>query len=293
MKSAAFHSAVLVTRILALFIGISCELRAIEPQDIHPPEDLMYVFEFPPLYGTKDQDSAFWAEQRQRIFATPDITNRLYDLLWPTVEAGRIDLFQMIFRALRIKADLTPEQVRRITDKLREEAIPDPTGANYTRQWFVESAIGMLSAYPSSDHEDLLLSLLEKGDEGWRVAAARSLGHIGTRRSIESVRRLAEIRAKRGDPKMTAEMTARYGKLNGDSVAAALSNLERRVAISERKLTRDNLRDERDLKSKDGISKPADSKSPGKQIKFISAIIVSAFMIGVGIYYFLTRRHSV
>jgi HEAT repeat protein len=68
----------------------------------------------------------------------------------------------------------------------------------------------MLSAYPSPDHEDLLLSLLEKGDEGWSRAAAMSLGHIGTRRSIEPVRKLVEIRAKQVDPKMVAEMTARW-----------------------------------------------------------------------------------
>jgi hypothetical protein len=293
MNSTAHRPIGFATRILVLLVGISCELRAIAPEDIRPPEDLMYVFEMPPLYGTKDQDDAFWAEQRKRILETPDITNRLYDLLWITVEAGRIDLFQMIFSALRIKADLTPDQVRRITDKMREEATPDATGKNHTKQWFVESAVGMLSAYPSPDHEDLLLSILEKGDEGWSRAAARSLGHIGTRRSIEPVRKLVESQAKRVDPKMVAEMTARYGTLKGDPLVTTLSNLERRVAISERKSTRDNLRDERDFESKDGISNPADSKSPGKQMKPIWAIIVSALMIGVGIYYFLRRRHSV
>ena len=291
MSSATYYSIVFVTRILVLLIGISCELRAVEPEDIRPPEDLMYVFEMPPLYGTKDNDDTFWAEQRKKILETPDITNRLYDFLWATVEAGRIDLFPRIFSALRTKADLTPDQVRRITDQIREKATLDATGTNYTNQCFVESAAGMLSAYPSPDHEDLLLSLLEKGNDNWSRAAALSLGHIGTQRSIEPLRKLVEIRAKRVDPKMVAEMTARYGTLRGDPVAAALSNLERRVATTERKSARDDRLDPRDLESKGGISNPANSKLPGKQIKSISAIIAGAFVLSLeSVFGTLLRR---
>jgi hypothetical protein len=293
MKSTACYSMVVVTQMLAFLLAISGDLRAVAPEDIRPPEDLMYVFERPPESGTKDNYAAFWAERRKRLLETPDITNRLYDFLWPTVEAGRIDLYQNIFSALRIRGDLTPEQIRRITDQMREKATPTVAGTTSNDQSFVESSASLLGNYPSPAHEDLLLSLLKMGDDNWSRAAAISLGHIGTQRSIEPLRKLVEQRAKRVDPKMRDEMTVRYGTLRNDPVVLALSDLERRVATSERKSSRNNGLDQRDLESKGGISNPADSKSSSKQKKSMAAIIAGAFIIGVGIWYFLKRRCGV
>ena len=291
MKSTTCYFMVVVMRMLAFLLAMSGELRAVAPEDIRPPEDLMYVFERPPLYGTKDERAVFFAEQKKRILEAPDITNRLYDFLWPSVEAGRFDLYQYVFYAFYVRGDLAPEKLQKITDQISEKATPDVAGTTSNDQIFVESAASLLGNYPSAAHEELLLSLLKMGDEGWSRAAAISLGKIGTRRSIEPLRQLVKTRAERVDPKMRDEMVARYGPLPaGDPVAAALSNLERRVDTSERKSSRDNRLDQQDLESKGGISNPADSKSSGKQNKSIAAIIAGVFVIGVGIWYFLRRR---
>lgn len=294
MKSITCYFMIVATRMLTLLLAMSGDLRAVAPKDIRPPEDLMYVFEQPPLYGTKNERAAFSAEKKKKILEAPDITNRLYDFLWPTVEAGRTDLYSYIFYVFQIRGDLTPEQLHRITNQMREKATPIVAGTTSDDQFFVESAASMLGAYPSAAHEELLLSLLKMGDEGWSRAAGFSLGKIGSRRSIEPLRQLVKKRAERVDPKMRDEMIARYGPLSaGDPMATALSNLERRVATSERKSSRDNQLDQRDLESKAGIANPADSKSSGKQNKSIAAIIAGVFVIGIGIWYFLRRRCGV
>lgn len=275
---------------LALLLPISGELRAVSPEDIRLPEDLMYVFEQAPIYGSKDEVAIFWNKNKKQILETPDITDRLYDLLWPTVEAGRLDLFQMIIRAFAIRGDLSSEQLTRITDKLREKATPEIAKSSSSDCWFVESVASMLGAYPSAEHEEILLSLLKLGNDGWSRAAGISLGKIGTRRSLSSLRELAATRKAEVDPEMRDAMIARYGKPGTDSIAEALDNLQRRLNTSERRSSREAGLYQKDYEFKSRSTDPANSESYRFRNSSIAAMILSLVIIATAVWRFLKVR---
>ena len=292
MKPTAYYVMLAFTWMVAFLSATSGELRAVSPEEIRLPEDLMYVFEQPPLYGTKEERADFWAQQKKKILETPNITNRLYEILWPSVEAGRLDLFQMIFSAFSVRGDLSPEQLRMITARMKEKATSSVAGTVSSDQSFVECSAALLGRYPSTAHEDLLLPLLKIGDEWWARAAAISLGKIGTRRSIEPLRKLVKMRAERVDPKMRDAAIARYGTPGIDPVAEALLALERRVKTLERKSSRGIEDHQGNLESEEGSTNPAGSKSSVLQNKSVLAISAGLVFIAIAMWRILRRKHG-
>ncbi len=278
----------ILPQVFAILLAASGGLRAVSPEDLRPPDDLMYVFERPPMYGSKDEFTAFFSEQRKKILEAKDITDRLYDLLWPAVEAGREDLYQPIFRALRIRGDLAPDQLDKIAERVRETATPAVANTSTTERYFVESAASMLGSYPSPKHEELLLSLLTMGDECWSRAAAGSLAESGSKRSIEPLRRWMAERAAQGDPKIRDELSAGMGKTTwNDRMAKAIEKLEKRVAAVERQSSQ---RHRQVPTPQEANSNPPKSSFPQEQAKSIAVLFAGVLFVLAFVYYLLGRR---
>ena len=151
------------------------------------PRELNFIFK-DPNYMTR-QERLNWNKQFQE---TPDLTNKLYELLWHYVaNEGYVG---PIFSALGRRSDLSPDQLKRITDRMRTLSAGSVATLQRDKRSFLYGGLGILVKYPSPEHEDLALMLLEKDDWTLKTMAAITLGKIGAEKSVEPVRRYVECR---------------------------------------------------------------------------------------------------
>ena len=267
-------------------------ILAAEIEDERPPEDLRFIFNIHSDIGyvMTDVEHEEWL---RKLRETPDATNRLYDLLWKYVDHRYENEIGGALFALGIRGDLSKEQLKRITDRMRAIVSGPLDKLGLDEQNFIYVGTGMLGNYPSPEHENFALEMLSKNDWSLKMAAARTLGRIGSRKSLEPVRKFYKSQMANVDQKMTDEMIARYGPLKVDCLTEALQNLERRVKTLERKSSRGAGGYQEDFETEGGTANPANSKSPGLQNKSIVAIISGVILSSIAVWRFLKRRRDI
>lgn len=217
--------------IFALSMWSHCPaLTKLQP-DGRAPEELRFVF-------TGDSDAYRMSEDersqlKEQILVTPDFSNRIYELLWEYVDLRASGEIGTALSALGVKADLKPDKLKRITDRLWELANHGFEGLDLADQNFLNGGVIMLGGFPSPENEDLALKIYETGEWWLQESAVVTLGKIGTKKSLEHVRQFVVEEAKRAEFAQK-ERTEEYGP-NGDVALrkpaglVALERLERRI----------------------------------------------------------------
>jgi|GEM_PF-6671266 len=85
--------------------------------------------------------------------------------------------------------DIPPVQLNKITDEMRRLAGMNIKEVQKVGVLNMLYGVRILERYPSSEHEDLALLLLDSEDSVIRSNAATTLGRIGTKRSVEPMRK--------------------------------------------------------------------------------------------------------
>ncbi len=224
------------TDILAILLAICCICSgATDPQmDGRTPDDLRFVFELDSDTSrmTKEERS-LW---KKKILGTPDFSNRVYDLLWKYVAVDANEEIGEALCALGVKADLAPDKVKRITDRMRQLADHGYSKLNLSEQCFLNGGVVMLGGYPSHEHEVLVQRVFDIGEFWIRKSCVATLGRIGTRDSLGIVRKFAAeenarikfAQSEEGGPIDVSSLKAKVSTL-------ALQQLERRIRTSGRK----------------------------------------------------------
>lgn len=206
--------------------------RGAEVMEPTTPKELRFIFA--DRHYMTDQARLDWAS---RLSETPDITNKLYDLLWKYADTSYSNEIGWILFALGQRSDLSEAQLKKITDRIQSLAVGSIEKLPMEEQNFVSMGVRLLQKYPSSEHENIALMLLGKGD--WLVtpSAAITLGKIGTKKSVEPLRQYVDSKTQMIEPSLRAAALARGSK---DPLLAAQLELLARVQADERKSARGN-----------------------------------------------------
>ena len=211
-----------------LFSGAA--LRGDEAVEPEVPPELRFIYD-------EYMNRMDW---EKKVAETPGITKPLYDYLWKCVE-GEFDVdIGLVLSALAKRPDLTQEQLKGITNRLRLLAAGSVENLSSDEMNFLLSSVQFLKRQPSPENEDLLLRLLEQDNQSLKSVAAHTLAKIGTRKAVEPMRRFVESRMNQIDPALRA---AAIAKRPEDSLLAAQRELLQRVNDDERKADRANKPD--------------------------------------------------
>ncbi len=155
------------------------------------PEELQFIFRRD-IYMPPSEEKT-WERQAAEM---PGITDRLCNLLWACyndLDHAPGNGFENVLAALKLRGDIPPEQLKKITDEIRRLA---SLGMDKAQEHGVENmlygGVGILDRYPSAEHEDLVLLLLKSDDIFLQMNAAMTLGKIGTNRSIDPMRKFID-----------------------------------------------------------------------------------------------------
>ena len=85
--------------------------------------------------------------------------------------------------------DIPQSQLKKITDEMRRLANAGMSEAIKAGAENILYGVRILERYPSAEHEDLALLLLNSSDATLRSNAATTLGRIGTAKSVEPMRK--------------------------------------------------------------------------------------------------------
>lgn len=235
-----------VTQFLLIFtLFLSATLNGAETSEPETPAELRFIFD-----ETRYMTPQERLDRKKKMAEMPGITTPLYDLLWKRVE-GKYDVdIGQILIALASRPDLTEDQLKRITDRIRTLAAGSVSNLSADETNFLWMGVQVLKKYPSPEHEDLALMLLEKDDESLKSNAALTLGKIGTRKSVDPMRRFVDSRMNQIDPALRA---AAIAKRPEDPLLAAQRELIQRVNAAERKVARDHKSGFRPAESGDNV----------------------------------------
>lgn len=145
------------------------------------------------LYMTPEE-RVLWHE---RMRTESGITPILFEQMMLGFEVKNDGVLKLAGYALRFRTDMTAEQLQSMKSKMRElssKDIKQNTAADY---WmaihFLSSTVRVLANYPSSENEELALSILEGQTEFLvQLNAALTLGSIGTKKSLATVKKFTE-----------------------------------------------------------------------------------------------------
>lgn len=152
--------------------------------EVEVPEDLRFIFAESHLMTPSERTA--W---QRKLHDTPNIGGRLCELLWRYYREGDDFGIGPVIGALISRDDIPPEQLKKITDEMRRLA---GMNINEVKKKGISNmlyGVRILERYPSPEHEDLALLLLNSEDSLIRSNAATTLGRIGTERSVEPMRK--------------------------------------------------------------------------------------------------------
>lgn len=150
---------------------------------VNLPDDLRFICENEGIMQP-DKKAAWYGKLRN----TPGITDRLVDLLWECYREPD-DILRNVIHALMQRSDISDEQLKKITIELTHLAKQGPISQLDSDKRNFFSVICLLRRKPTAENEGLALILLASDDSLVRSIAASTLGWIGTRRSIEPMRK--------------------------------------------------------------------------------------------------------
>jgi len=216
-------------------------------QDGSAPDDLRFVFEGgdSDLPAISEEERSIYKE-KIRTTSAPDFSNRIYDLVWDCMDKHAVSEMIKGLSALGWKADLEPEKLKKITDHMWLLVNRgDYNNLDVDDKCFLIGGVVMLSGFPGHDHEDLALKILENAEWLVKKKAAVTLGEIGTRKSLESMKKIVAEDERRIEIAFNEE-AARGAVSDGakkrkSEIATALVKLERRINSIDRRQDKDAL----------------------------------------------------
>lgn len=173
MKS---YLSLLITLLMLVFCTANAEVEV--------PDDLRFVIADP--HHMNPDERASWL---RKLHGTPNIGGRLCDLLWEFYLEGSDEGIGWIIGALMARDDIPPTQLKRITDEMRRLASMSISDVQKMGVRNLLYGVRILERYPSPEHEELAILLLNSEDTVVRSNAATTLGRIGTERSREPMRK--------------------------------------------------------------------------------------------------------
>lgn len=155
--------------------------------EVQVPDDLKFIFADDHFMNASEKLA--WDA---RLHDTPNIADRLCDLLWacykdPVGSPG--NGIGSVMGALMQRDDISPPQLKKITDEMRRLAKAGLVEARKIGAENMLYGVRILERYPTPEHEDLALILLKSDDQLLSSNAATTLGRIGTARSVEPMRK--------------------------------------------------------------------------------------------------------
>lgn len=260
---------------------LTCHGVALADEIPYPkvPEELRFVY----------QDSTYTDSESERILVeTPGITDGLYDLLWQFVEVKDETQIRLTLNALGRRRDMNKVQLKGITDHIRSLSIGSLAKLPEDEWSFFRDGIHLLKSFPSPEHEDLALMLLEKDNDGVKVVALGVLSEIGTRKSVEPVRRFMDTRWQQIDPSL---IPATLGPGVKEYLQGSEARLLARIGAAEPKTARENTSDpdqpldaKKSMAAKKVVQVTAKDKS-GWQVWTAILIVV----IGMAVWFLRSR----
>ena len=151
---------------------------------VEAPKDLRFIFAEWNLM-TPTERTAWQIQLRQ----TPNIGGRLCELLWAYYREGNDTGIGATIGALMFRDDISPDQIKKITDEMRRLAGMNISDVQKVGVRNLLYGVRILERYPSPEHEELALLLLNSEDTVVQSNAATTLGRIGTERSREPMRK--------------------------------------------------------------------------------------------------------
>jgi hypothetical protein len=140
---------------------------------------------------TNPGDVEGWNARQQKLQSRVDIKPDLFALVDEAYDKEDWERLGPPLLALRLRSDLSPEELSRLVDPLTENQ--ERTGPlDMMTKAFVCGALPVLKHYPSAEHEKLVLSYLARDDTLIQENAINTLAEIGTGQSLPALKELSE-----------------------------------------------------------------------------------------------------
>ena len=221
----------MISVILSLsLLLLSAKVSLLEPipdniQAILPP----YVSDVGQNHEMSKEEETAW---KAKVDAIPDVTNRLCELFWPLWDLEEEQLTPRIGKTLATRRDMNPTQLDHLARLIRDLEVDKMSGNNFNHWNSLLYGLQILANYPSPEHEDIALEILNSDVYDYRKFAIATIREIGSEKSIAYVRRLMEEEKQRPAALVPSE--------NFRTWYDTLEDLERHLVQRERKRLRDS-----------------------------------------------------
>ena len=179
-------------------------------------------------YPDWHSNQAYAEKWRLEVKSKNGVTSDLIEMI---KEEKDWELVGGIFTTLRERDDVTPEMLEDLKKPLNDILSKVPH-SDMLSSSYAYGVIGLLSNFPTSENEKLLLSLLGKHDGYYNLGVFPSLAAIGTAESLPTMK------------KMLADFN--YPSGGGGDVVVSLENavksIEKRINAGERQAASKNRR---------------------------------------------------
>jgi hypothetical protein len=265
--------------ILTMISFIVCFPAMLSAENDQPdpvPDDIEAIL--PPyisdIAGSQDkmteEEDAVW---KAKVDATPDVTNRLCKLFWAYWDSENDQQIARIGDALATRHDLSLAQQGHLAGLIKKLDAGKMTQDQLHHWNSLLFGLKILENYPSPEHEEIVLEILNSGNYDYKLFALATIQKIGTQKSIDYIRRLIEEEKNR-----IAEQVS-YPK--GNRWLYHLEGLEKQLVQREERKRRDKERNSSgtyDQKSKQhGVANQETSNNANHETWWVW--VVGSFMV--------------
>jgi len=243
-----------------------------------PRKDVEQLVNFDPLYNKSMTYEEWRAELRTRPDIKPDIFAMIDQERIEGKENRNLERMGRALGALQERTDLTPDELGRILDPLREYSVNEDSKDQMAKS-FVSPGLRILKHYPSSANEDLALKFLRFHDTSIQFSALITLDDIGTTKSI------ADLNDYVNRTKPAPGNVSRHY----DAATDAIRSIERRTQEEQRSSNQKSSGAGNPAKAETDRSSSSSSSSLNQKWPWLAAVIA---LLAASFGYLKLRKSS-